>query len=219
MARSVIPGVPHHITQRGNRREDVFFTDEDRRRYLKLLKEYSDKHGLEIQAYCLMRNHLHLVAVPRSEDALAAVFRPVDARYAQHVNWAHGLGGRLWQGRFFSCPLDEPHWLAAIRYVECNPVRARLVKRAEAYSWSSAAVHAGLRADPLVSDSVVESTGIKDWAAWLREDADDETVERLRRHTRTGRPLGSQPFVLRLERICGRTLRPKKAGRPRKPGT
>jgi len=109
MARVVIPGCPHHLTQRGNRREDVFFTAADRQRYLELLGEYAEKHGLAVQAYCLMTNHVHLVVVPRAEASLAAALKPVHMRYAQHVNWTQHIGGRLWQGRFFSCPLDEEH--------------------------------------------------------------------------------------------------------------
>ena len=124
MARVVIPGCPHHLTQRGNRREDVFFTAADRQRYLELLAEYAEKHGLAVQAYCLMTNHVHLVVVPRAEASLGAALKPVHMRYAQHVNWTQHIGGRLWQGRFFSCPLDEEHLWAAVRYVECNPVRA-----------------------------------------------------------------------------------------------
>ena len=117
IARVVIPGIPHHLTQRGNRREDVFFADSDRQRYLELLLEYSAKHGLETLAYCLMTNHVHLVCVPARVDSLSLVLKPLDLRYAQHVNWTHGISGRLWQGRYFSCPLDDEHFWAAIRYV------------------------------------------------------------------------------------------------------
>ena len=216
MARTVIAGVAHHVTQRGNRKEDVFFTDTDRRRYLALLREYSEKHRLEILAYCLMTNHIHLVVVPQQEESLAAVLKPVHLRYAQHINWTRNLNGRLWQGRYFSCPLDEAHCLAAVRYTECNPVRARLVGKAEDYPWSSAANHTGKRDDPLVSKSFKEATGISDWSAWLQEGLSDVLHEQLRRHTRNGRPLGSDSFVSRLEQICGRILRPKPGGRPRK---
>ena len=134
-----MPGIPHHLTQRGNRREEAFFSDDDRQRYLQLLLEYSAKHRLETLAYCLMTNHIHLVCIPARADSLSLVMKPLDLRHAQHVNWTHGISGRLWQGRFFSCPLDEEHLCAALRYVTGNPVRARLVRRAENYAWSSAA--------------------------------------------------------------------------------
>jgi len=216
MARIVVPDLPHHVTQRGNRRQDVFFDDHDRRRYLLLLLEYSQKHLLEIWAYCLMTNHVHFVAVPRAADSLAATFKPVDMRYTQHVNRRlHGTG-HLWQGRFYSCPLDDEHLWEAVRYVERNPVRAGLVKRAERYPWSSAAVHIGRRKDPLVTGDLVTRGVVEDWSAWLRQADDEEVLKRLRMRTRTGRPAGDAAFVARLEDESGRFLAPRKGGRPRK---
>jgi len=132
-ARTVFSNIPHHITQRGNRREDVFFTDEDRETYLKWLKEYCEKHRVEILAYCLMTNHIHLVAVPTTESGFQDAFKPLHMRYAQRINRQRGWKGHLWQGRYFSSPLDEQYMWAAIRYVERNPVRARMVRTAENY--------------------------------------------------------------------------------------
>jgi putative transposase len=132
------------------------------------------------------------------------------------VNWTHRVGGRLWQGRFFSCPLDERHSLAAVRYVECNPVRAGLVDRAESYCWSSAACHVTGTKDLLVSGQWRAETGIDDWSAWLREGVSQEVMQRLRSCTRRGRPLGNDSFIARLELVCNRILRPRKSGRPRK---
>jgi len=217
IARAVFPNVPHHVTQRGNRREDVFFSDDDRRRYLELLQGYSELHGLEILAYCLMSNHVHLVVVPRKAASLAAALKPVHLRYAQHVNWTHDLAGRLWRGRFFSCPLDDRHCRAAIKYVERNPVRARLVRKAENYPWSSAAGHTGRREDPLLSRRPEIEAAIRDWSKWLQQRQPDAVIARIRQSTRTGRPLGDDSFVRRLEKLCGRILRPKPGGRPRKP--
>jgi putative transposase len=216
IARIVVPGVPYHVTQRGNRREDVFWTDRDRRVYLDLLQQYAEAHGLTVKAYCLMTNHVHLLAVPGTEQALAGALKPVHLRYAQHVNWTQGLAGRLWQGRFFSCALDEAHFWAAVRYVERNPVRAGLAARAEDYPWSSAAAHCGIRPDPLVPDATELAAEIGDWRTWLHEDEDETMANTLRRHTRTGRPLGGEVFLNLLETVLGRTVRPKKAGRHRK---
>ena len=217
MARVVVPGIGHHLTQRGNRREDVFFDDGDRQRYLQLLLEYSAKHGMEILAYCLMTNHVHLVAVPARMDTLARVMKPLDLRYAQHVNWHQGICGRLWQGRFFSCPLDEDHLWAAIRYVERNPVRARLVRKAERYPWSSAAAHCGLRADPVPAPLPAQRPpAAADWSAWLEEKEDERMLYALRLHTRTGRPVGSRKFIARLETRLGRKLQARAVGRPGK---
>ena len=216
IARVVVPDVPHHVTQRGNRREDVFFSDADRRAYLSLLAEYCQKHALEIVAYCLMTNHVHLVVVPRTAASLGAAMKPVHLRYAQHVNWTQGISGRLWQGRFFSCPMDERHLWAAVQYVERNPVRAGMVDAAEQYPWSSAAAHCGQRHDPLLADpfGLVESIG--DWSRWLAERDDEFTIAAVRKNTHTGRPLGSEGFLDRVEAMLGHSVRPRKVGRPRK---
>jgi putative transposase len=216
MARVIVPGVAHHVTQRGNRGEKVFFADTDRRRYLELLQEYADKHRLQVLAYCLMGNHVHLVVVPETLTALAATLKPVHLRYAQHVNWTHNQTGRLWQGRFFSCPLDEAHCLAAIRYVERNPVRAGLVREAETYPFSSAAGHVGLRVDPVLTRNQEIEEAVGDWPGWLRGDEDNAILTGIRRQTRTGRPLGDPSFIDRLERTLRRILRPQPGGRPRK---
>lgn len=217
MARVVVPGVPHHLTQRGNRRENVFFCDDNRQRYLHLLLEYATKYELLTLAYCLMTNHVHLVAIPLRAQSLALVFMPLDLRYAQYINWNLGISGRLWQGRFFSCPLDVPHFWASIRYVERNPVRARIVSRAEHYPWSSAAAHCGLRSDPLLSPlPSPQPAETSDWSAWLAESEDEKTLATLRRNTRTGRPAGGEKFVADLESRLGRILRAHPIGRPRK---
>jgi putative transposase len=215
MARVVIPGIPHHVTQRGNRRQQVFFNDADRQRYLELLQEYSSKHSLEILAYSLMLNHVHAVCVPSQSDSLALALKPVHSRHAQRINWKHGFNGRLWQGRYFSCPLDEAHSWAAIRYVERNPVRAGIVRRAEDYPWSSAAAHCGLRCDPLISPLPLERViGIRDWSAWLAEEDGAKMLSVMRLCTRAGRPIGSDEFVARLESLAGRSLQRKPVGRP-----
>jgi putative transposase len=164
-----------------------------------------------------MDNHVHLVATPGRADSLARALRPVHLRYAQHVNWTQGLSGRLWQGRFFSCPLDEGHFWMAVRYVEQNPLRAGLVQRAEDYAWSSAGAHCGRRQDALLHDALWLAQQVEDWAAWLVERDDAEETAALRLHTRTGRPFGGEEFVDRLERESARRLRPGKGGRPRKP--
>ncbi len=142
-ARIVIPDVPHHVTQRGNNRQDVFFTDDDRRLYLAVLQERCAAAGVRVLAYCLMNNHVHLIVVPPDEGSLAAAVGRTHFLYAQAINHLHGRSGHLWQGRFYSCPLDETHLWRAAAYVERNPVRSRLVRRAWKWPWSSAAVHVG----------------------------------------------------------------------------
>ncbi len=219
VARSVFAGVPHHVTQRGNRRENVFFSDEDRRVYLAWLGDYCQKHSVEILAYCLMPNHVHLVLVPERDDGLERALKPLHMRYAQRVNRKRGWKGHLWQGRFFSSALDEAYLWAALRYVERNPVRAKLARKAETYRWSSAAAHCRLRTDELLTRNpswVSQLDAVRDWAAWLAEGDQEVQLERLRQHAEKGLPCGADRFVRRLERLAGRLLRYRPRGRPRK---
>lgn len=213
--------MPHHITQRGNRREDIFFTEEDREAYLSWLKEYCEKFGVEILAYCLMTNHIHLVDVPSADDGLQRVLKPLHMRYAQRINRSRGWKGHLWQGRFFSSPLDEAYLWAAVRYVECNPVRAGMVSRAEDYRWSSAAAHCGKQLDSLLdlaSGLSRKFSEIEDWSAWLAEGDETEELQMLRRNVEKGLPCGSDGFVQKLGRQVGRLLEYRPQGRPKKVG-
>ena len=147
-ARVVFPGVAHHVTQRGNDRQDIFFGDSDRRLYLRYLRESAVREGVELSAYCLMSNHVHLVLTPEREDSLARALGRTHLMYAQYVFKAQGRSGHLWQSRFYSCPLDEAHAHNASAYVELNPVRAGIVASPWEYAWSSAAAHCGVGGDP-----------------------------------------------------------------------
>ncbi|NNG03625.1 MAG: transposase [Inquilinus sp.] len=219
LARTVFAGVPHHVVQRGNRREDVFFADADRRAYLGWLAEYAKVADVDVIAYCLMTNHIHLVAVPAAADGLQRLLKPLHTRYALRVNRTRGSAGHVWQGRFFSSALDDVHLWAAIRYVERNPVRAGMVRRAEDHPWSSASAHCGLRADPVLTQSRAwrdRLAAIDDWSGWLAEDVEATQVDLLRRHLDSGLPCGSDAFVSGLEAIAGRSLRYRPRGRPRK---
>jgi len=217
VARIVVPGFAHHVTQRGNRRAEVFETDDDRHAYLRFLKQYSDKHGLAVWAYCLMTNHVHLVVVPEREDSLAKALRDAHTVYAMRFNSRTRLSGHVWQGRFYSCPMDESHLWAAVRYVERNPVRAGLMEKAEDYPWSSAAAHCGIRHDAVLSKEFPPPGVVSDWAHWLTNE-DDADAQRLRTCTRVGRPCGNASFVARLESLLDRALSPKPRGRKPKTG-
>ena len=138
IARVVVTGEPHHLIQRGNRRAAVFHSDNERHTYLRLIQEYAALHRLTLWAYCLMTNHIHLIAVPHSEQSIARTLRGLHTVYAMQYNTRYHSTGHLWQGRYKSCPLDEQHTWAAVRFVERNPVRADIVARAEDYPWSSA---------------------------------------------------------------------------------
>ena len=217
VARIIIPGVAHHITARGNRGAAVFETDDDRTAYLRFLETYCARHGLAVWAYCLMTNHIHLVAVPATEHALSRALRDAHTVYSLRFNARTHLSGHVWQGRFYSCPMDEEHLWTAVRYVELNPVRAGLAARAEDYPWSSAAAHCGLRSDPLLSRDFPPKGVVADWSAWLAAGDDETSVRTLRMHTHTGRPCGSPGFVAMLEGLLGRPLGPQKRGPCPKP--
>jgi putative transposase len=218
MARVVLPGYPHHVTQRGNRRQEVFFGPGDYGSYRSLLAESCRSAHAECWAYCLMPNHVHLILVPHSDDGLRAVLGESHRRYTRLINFRHGWRGHLWQERFHSFPMDERHLLAAVRYVELNPVRAGLVSTAEDWRWSSTRAHQEGVDDELVCVRPMLDR-VADWSAYLLDGDCDAELDRLRRNTRTGRPLGDDQFVDTAERLSGRTLRPKRAGRRKKDGS
>ncbi len=217
--RAVVPGVAHHITQRGNNRQPVFFSPDDRRLYLALLARHAPRCGARILAYCLMSNHVHLVAVPERESSLAAALGRTHSEYALALNRVEGRTGHVWQNRFFSCPLDRDHLLQAVRYVDANPVRAGLVRAAWDWPWSSARAHAMESAvDGVLCSDWTEAFGRWDHREWreLLMDGDPGLDwETVRRATRTGEPMGSRDFVAQLERRAGRRLRVLARGRPR----
>jgi putative transposase len=212
MARVVVPGYPHHVTQRGSRRQRTFFSDSDYRYYISLLAEFSSKTGSGIWAYCLMPNHVHLVIVPAHEDGLRATLSQVHRRYTRHVNAREGWRGHLWQERFHSFPMDERHLMTAVRYVENNPVAARLCTRPEQWPWSSARAHLAGQDDDVVATAPMLER-VADWQAYLDGDPTTQAeTELIRRHSRTGRPLGGDAFIRRLEVLTGRSLMRSKPG-------
>jgi len=213
LARLVVPGVPHHVTQRGNRRLPVFFGDGDYRAYKALLAEGCAKAGTAVWAYCLMPNHVHLILVPSHEDGLRAALGETHRRYTRHVNAREGWRGHLWQSRFASFPMDEAHLLACARYVELNPVRAKLARRPRAWKWSSAEAHLTGKDDGLVSVApLLDRAG--DWKAFLGAGLETEQLDAIRGHERTGHPLGGTRFLARLKRRLGKDVTPRRPGRP-----
>jgi putative transposase len=211
----VIPGLPHHVTQRGNRRQRAFFGEGDYAAYVELMAAWCKQRGVEIWAYCLMPNHVHLIAVPQSEEGLARAIGEAHCRYTRRINFREKWRGYLWQGRFASFVMDEPYLLAAVRYVELNPLRAGLVADPADWPWSSAQAHLCGRDDRLVRVAPMLAM-VADWRGLLDSAIREEELRDLREHGRTGRPLGNATFVERLERVIGRVLRPGKAGRPSK---
>ena len=218
VARIVIPGLPHHVTQRGNNHQDVFFTDDDRRAYLEFVKREAVRWGLELLGYCLMTNHVHLVVVPAGEKSLSIALGRAHWRYSQYVNQLHHRSGHLWQNRFYSCPLDQPHLLAATAYLELNPVRAGLARTAFSYPWSSAEAHAGgTDAARLLNLELWRqyAPGL-DWKKFVAGRNINKDGRLVRAHTLRGRPLVSDSELSKLEARLGRRLRPLPIGRPAK---
>lgn len=210
IARVVAPGLPHHITQRGNRRQRTFFCKEDYAVYLELMREWCAKCAVEIWGYCLMPNHVHLVAVPRETRDLCRAVGEAHRRYTRYVNFREGWRGYLWQGRFSSFVMDEPHLIAAVRYVELNPVRAGLAGKAWDYPWSSAVAHLRGADDGLARVAPLKGI-IGDWKKYLEEPLSGAEAEKFRKASSTGRPLGDEKFVAGLERLL---MRPLLKGKP-----
>ncbi|HVR90331.1 MAG TPA: transposase [Novosphingobium sp.] len=222
LTRIVIPQVAHHVTQRGNRRLPVFFSDEDRRAYLALVAAAATANDTRCLAWCLMDNHVHLILVPQTADGLRATLAEAHRRYSRRINFREGWRGYLFQGRFASYPMDDAHLMNAVRYVELNPVAAGLAAYAENWRWSSARSHvAGRRApdDPL-TDLTELSEHVPNWAAMLNYGleaggigAEGEAVaEAIEARLRTGRPLGAAEWVAAQEAALARPLTPARRG-------
>lgn len=216
IARVVAPGLPHHITQRGNRRLPTFFEMGDYGEYLSLMATWCAKFDVDVWAYCLMPNHVHLVVVPQSEDGLRRAIGEAHRRYTSMINFREEWRGHLWQGRFASFVMDQNHLLAAARYIEMNPVRAGLSRGPAGYEWSSARAHLNGRDDRLVKVAPLLEM-VPNWSGFLRKKDNRETSDLLRRHEKTGRPLGDVPFVKRLEERLSRSLTKQKPGPKKEP--
>jgi len=212
LPRLVLPGYPYHVTQRGNRRQQVFFESADYALYRDLLAEAAQRAGAEIWAYCLMPNHVHVIVVPSDADGLRRTFADAHRRYTGFINARHRWTGHLWQGRFGAVVMDEAHLAHAMRYVALNPVRARLVERAEDWAWSSVRAHLAGEDDTLVAvHPALERYG--DFAAFLGSPADyTESWQMLRRAETTGRPIGAREWIEEIEKRTGRVLAPQKRG-------
>jgi putative transposase len=215
LARVVVPDLPHHVTQRGNRREPVFFEEGDYRFYLDLIAEAARRSKTVIASYCLMPNHVHFLMVPSHGDGLRQTFAEAHRRYSGAINARHQWTGHLWQGRFSSTAMDGRHFLAAIAYVALNPVRAGLVARAADWPWSSTRALLAGRDDGVVKVAAVLDL-VGDVAAFL-DGAEDEAAVMAIRHSRsTGRPVGARDWIAALEASTSRQLAAAKRGpRPR----
>lgn len=218
LARIAVVNVAHHVTQRGNARQFLLASDEERTVYLNLLRKYVELCELPLLGYCLMSNHVHLLVVPQKGDSLARALKQTHGRYATYWNTTHRSSGHVWQGRFYSCPLDESHLWMALRYVELNPVRAAMVSRAELWPWSSAKAHCGDEGEAvgLEMSAWKRRWSKKSWKEYLAGGEKQDELAAIRECTHTGRPLGAESFVRTLEATTQRRLTAQKGGRPKR---
>lgn len=217
-ARIVLAEAPHHVTQRGNRGEKIFFEKADFEIYIDLLREQCDDKGVKILSYCLLPNQVHLIAVPRTENALAAAIGETHRRYTVHINAKNSWRGHLFQDRFFSYAMDERFMLRAARFIENLPVISGIAPKADNYLWSSARCHVRLADNSLITEKAVLKT-MPDWTAFLDRPMDPQEMDAIRLHLQTGRPRGSEGFIDAVEATIGRTVRPQKRGRKPKSQT
>lgn len=217
--RVVIPNIPHHVTQRGVRKQDVFFSPADRRVYLELLAENAPRFGAELLAYTLMTNHVHHLIVPREKDSLRWTFQVTHRRYAEYVNTQYSWTGHLWQARFYSAPVDDTYFWVAVRYIHRNPVEARLVAHASDHTWSSAGAHCGGQSNKYIVTDTPYARRLarrSDWLQWLAKPEHRGKIACLRANTFRDLPIGSKDFLDALERDYGVVAHPPKMGRPKK---
>jgi len=215
LARVVIPGLPHHVTQRGNGRQQVFFSDSDYALYLRLTTEACSAAGVGCLAFCLMPNHVHLILVPATPDGLRHCLSRTHRAYAGLLNARRHTTGHFWQGRYGSVPMDAAHLHEALRYVLLNPVRAKLVLGASAWRWSSAKAYLMGEPDGLTNCQRLLNA-IPDMRAFVRDIPDAERLKRLRAAETTGRPAAAAEFIRGLESTMDRTLTPGKRGPKRR---
>jgi putative transposase len=227
LGRYFLPDQPLHVIQRGNNRAPVFFAEDDYRRYLDWLGEAAVRYGVAIHAYVLMTNHVHLLATPRAAGALSSMMQSLGRRYVRYVNGTYRRTGTLWEGRYRAAPIQaEAHLIAAMRYIELNPVRARMVRKPGNYPWSSYGAHAEGATDPLLTEhALYRALGAtlkgraKAYAALFKDALPPDFVDALRAATNGGWALGSDRWRAKVERIARRRAAPLPAGRPRHDAT
>lgn len=218
--RIVIPGVPHHVVQRGNRRQPIFFSDADRSRYVEWLADGCQRFGTTCLAWCLMDNHVHLVLVPSTTDGLRGPIASAATRLSQRINLMQQTSGHLFQGRYASYAMDDAHLMVALRYIENNPVTAGLARSAEEWRWSSAAAHVARRPDRLVSGGEL-ADAIPNWRAMLARgleaaDEEDESAVSIEQALLSGRPRAAPAWLAAHAAEIGDRAAPRPRGRPLK---
>ncbi len=189
LARAIVPNAPHHVVQRGNRRQRTFFKAADYASYLSIAREQFGDAGVEVWAYCLMPNHVHLIATPFDESGLAIAVGRTHLKYSRYINAREGWTGSLWQGRFQSSPMDDAYFQRCVKYVGLNPVRAGLVAAASSWPWSSVQAHLEMRPDRLLTPGPVDALLDRYGDGFFDSDMGQPELDGLRASLRTGRPL------------------------------
>lgn len=214
MNRVVVPGIPHHITQRGVRREQVFFRHDDYTLFANLLRHFLKKTELRILAWCLMPNHYHLLAIPPHPKSFADFFAPLHRTYSFIINQREGWSGHLWQERYTSFPVDNDHAMAAARYIELNPLRAKLIHSPDEYQWSSTRAHLTGQEDGITD--LVSSVNLQhDWKSLLEGGLTDAEIAQFRDHENKNLPLGNPQFLEEIRKSFSIPTEPRKRGRPK----
>lgn len=217
IARIVGIRYPHHIIQRGNNRQQVFFDDKDRQFYLELLKKYSIECSCKINAYCLMNNHIHILAVPRHENSLAKTMQKLSLRYTQHINKKYQRTGRLWECRFHSCLVDKESYLWTVcRYIEKNPVRAGIISEPCQYRWSSAKINTTGEKNDLVEPIWQDYFEKEEYVKFLNQSENNDEIKNIRKNTLKGMPVGKEGFSSQMAKTLGIKIQTQPKGRPRK---
>jgi putative transposase len=212
-ARCIIPDYPYHLTHRGNNKQQIFFKDADYRRYLYWFEEARKEYRLKVLAFCLMPNHMHLVGIASESHSFAKVINVVHARYAQYFHREYGGVGHLWQGRYFSCLLDQTHLLAALRYVERNPTRANLSFKPWDWVWSSAREHVKGDRSIIFLEDCSKLVSISSWESYIDVQENLNDINEIRKQTNARKAWGSDEFKKHIEKDYNIELFIKKAGR------
>lgn len=224
LPRLFIPAQPQHVILRGNNKQPIFEDDDDRRMFLDRLREAARQHGLAIHAYCLMPNHLHLLATPANGRSLSVALQALGRYYVLYFNRRHGRSGTLWEGRYRATVIEaERYLLVCTRYIELNPVRAGLAERPESYAWSSCAHHVGLAVDALVTDHplywALGNTPFERQRAYqdsFAQPLPEADIKAIRDATQKGWLLGSDAYTARMAARANRRITPLTRGRPRR---
>jgi putative transposase len=212
LSRITVPGLPHHVTQRGNRRQLLFTEDGDYALYRDLMAERCRANGVECWAYCLMPNHVHLILTPSTVEGMSRAVGEAHRRFTAYVNARARVTGHLFQGRFASSVMDDDHLLAAVRYLAFNPVRAKLAVRPQDWPWSSVPAHLKRRNDVLVSVGPLLERAATPSELFEMSLDESAALHDLETKSATGRPLGGPGFMAEVEKRLGYSISPQKRG-------